>query len=547
MRKVAIWVISLINTKELSANVFTGVASGAALLRLAETGSPNPFSGRLHQVASSSATDLKLISSPVQLASYVDAYFQTYHLCYPMGNQAMLSNIALAHSGIVHEPTFRAQLMEVIPRPSHQAWQVLLYVIAALGAFSSAKRSTDVDLVLFKEAENYFSIDLLETGSILLVQATALMANYLQKRNKPNSGYNYLGLARHMAMGIGLHKEWNYSNARLLNLEEKRRTWWCLFVFDSGATITFSRPMDFPTGGIEVDLPLNVHDCVCFVHSDLKDHANCQQDLTAATVQVPISNQTTMYSYMRARSTFHLATSKIYSRIISSPFPSASELIDLDDTCIGEWLSSIPDYFSESTQQQPKFVLSHSMLSWRYRNFHILMYRPFVIQRVILDSRASSTSDDIGNESNEVSIAENAIQRCNTAAAETIQDITSFWSYPERRNMLACWYALYFLFQAVMIPVICLRNDPPAPNSFSWRDQIQRSISTMRDMIPLNPVAERCISVINILCGSLLAGSDWLQQPSSTKESLQTQLNNLHPLQWAPLRSELYHGGDTVM
>jgi transcriptional regulatory protein GAL4 len=152
--------------------------------------------------------------------------------------------------------------MEVIPRPSHQAWQVLLYAIAALGAFSCAPKSTDTDIVLFKEAEKCFSIDLLQSGNIVLVQATALMANYLQKRNRPNSGYNYLGLARRIAMGIGLHKELNHSNASLLKLEEKRRTWWCLFVFDSGMTITFSRPMDFPTGGIEVNLPLNVHDSV---------------------------------------------------------------------------------------------------------------------------------------------------------------------------------------------------------------------------------------------------------------------------------------------
>jgi transcriptional regulatory protein GAL4 len=171
--------------------------------------------------------------------------------------------LILANIVLVHEPTFRAQLMEVIPRPPHQAWQVLLFVIAALGSFSSATESTDIDLALFKEAEKRFSVDMLETGSILLVQATALMANYLQKRNKPNSAYNYLGLAKRVAMGIGLHKELNDSNTRLLKLEEKRRTWWCLSVFDSGATITFSRPMDFPTGGIEVNLPLNVDDSVC--------------------------------------------------------------------------------------------------------------------------------------------------------------------------------------------------------------------------------------------------------------------------------------------
>lgn len=180
-----------------------------------------------------------------------------------------MANLGLILTYIVHEPTFRAQLMEVIPRPSSPAWKVLLYVLAALGAFSSSTTSTTIDQVLFKEAERHFSIDMLQTGSILLVQAIALMANYLQKRNKPNSGYNYLGLARRIAMGIGLHKELNiqegggeFPNGTMLRLEEKRRTWWCLFVFDAGATITFSRPMDFPSGGIEVELPLNVNDCV---------------------------------------------------------------------------------------------------------------------------------------------------------------------------------------------------------------------------------------------------------------------------------------------
>lgn len=271
-----------------------------------------------------------------------------------------------------------------------------------------------------------------------------------------------------------------------------------------------------------------------------------KQDLTATTIQVPISNETTIYTHLRAHSTFHLATSRIYSRIISSSFPSATELIDLGDSYIGGWLASIPDYFSETKAQLPKFVLSHSMLSWRYRNFHILMYRPFVIQRVILDSRTSSTMEDTGQEINEGSAADIVIQRCNTAAAETIQNITSFWHHQEYRSRLACWYALYFLFQAVMIPVICLRNDPQAPNAYIWRDQIQRSLSTVREMVPLSTAAERCLNVINILCGDLLAQND-LQLPSPTKESPQTQLNNLYPLLWAPLGSELNYGNDATM
>lgn len=97
-----------------------------------------------------------------------------------------------------------------------------------------------------------------------------------------------------------------------------------------------------------------------------------------------------------------------------------------------------------------------------------------------------------------------------------------------------------------MIPVICLRNDPQAAIAFGWRDQILRSISTLREMVPLSAAAERCLCVIDILCGDLLAQTDDLQLQLPTGESPQTQLNNLHPWLWTPVRSENF-GEDTAM
>jgi transcriptional regulatory protein GAL4 len=220
-----------------------GVASGAALLRLADSGSVPPNNNGTRNKAVSVP---RTISPPPQLDGYLDAYFRLYHVSYP----------------IIHEPTFRAHYMEVIPRPSHTPWQVLLYIVAAIGAFTASDTPSDIDLALFEAAKARLSIDILETGNIIVVQALTLISNYLQKRNKPNSGYNYMGLARRIAMGIGLHKEFCNWEASRLKLEMRRRTWWCLYVFDIGAIITFSRPMDFPQGGIEVELPLNVHDAV---------------------------------------------------------------------------------------------------------------------------------------------------------------------------------------------------------------------------------------------------------------------------------------------
>lgn len=185
------------------------------------------------------------------LDGYIDDYFALYHRSYP----------------IIHEATFRAQFMEIIPQPSGNAWQVLLYVVAALGAWSTATQRTDVHTGLFEAAKARFSFDLLETGNLVLVQALTLMSNYAQMGNKPNSSYNYYGLARRNAMGIGLHKEFSAWRLKPLVIEIRRRVWWCLYAFDVGSIITFSRPFDFPQSGVDVELPINVHDAVSITRS----------------------------------------------------------------------------------------------------------------------------------------------------------------------------------------------------------------------------------------------------------------------------------------
>ena len=176
----------------------------------------------------------------------IDAYFSTYHLSYP----------------IIHEPTFRAQYSEVIPQPHGPSWPILAYTIAAIGVYSSSDIHSTLDLQLFAHSRSMLSFDFLEVGNSTLVQALTLMSNFQQKRDKPNSGYNYLGLAVRMATGLGYHKEFPGWNIAPLKMEMRRRIWWSLCVFDVGATITFSRPILWPYDGVEVALPMNVTDRV---------------------------------------------------------------------------------------------------------------------------------------------------------------------------------------------------------------------------------------------------------------------------------------------
>ncbi|KAJ5662589.1 Zn(II)2Cys6 transcription factor [Penicillium maclennaniae] len=161
-----------------------------------------------------------------QLEPFVDAYFSLFHPSYP----------------IVHEATFRAQFMEVIPRPARDDWQALLFIIAAVGAWATATEQTDIHPCLFEAAKARLSIDMLEMRNPSLVQALALLSNFMEKINMPNSGYNLVGLVRRIAMGIGLYKNSASQENRLFNLETRRRIWHCIYIFDVSAIVTF-----FPT------------------------------------------------------------------------------------------------------------------------------------------------------------------------------------------------------------------------------------------------------------------------------------------------------------
>jgi transcriptional regulatory protein GAL4 len=62
----------------------------------------------------------------------------------------------------------------------------------------------------------------------------------------------------------------------------------------------------------------------------------------------------------------------------------------------------------------------------------------------------------------------------------------------------------YFLFQAALIPCICLRNEPLAPQAPDWRSQIVTTLETIAALAPVNLSANRSHQIISELCGRYL-------------------------------------------
>lgn len=149
---------------------------------------------------------------------------------------------------------------------------MLLHTVLALGAWTIGDGSNDLDDVLYRKARSYSQEEesMFESGSLSLVQALLLLSNLSQKGNKPNTGWNYLGLAVRMAISLGFHRELPEWNISLFQREVRRRVWWGLFIFDSGASTTFGRAILLPKKEM-VDLKpvLNIADEVSVLFQNL--------------------------------------------------------------------------------------------------------------------------------------------------------------------------------------------------------------------------------------------------------------------------------------
>jgi transcriptional regulatory protein GAL4 len=174
----------------------------------------------------------------------MNAFFSIYHSTYPF----------------VHEATFRAQFHEVIPRP--RSYDTLMYAVLALGAWCLGQPGAHLDVQLYQQAMLFGEDEaLFERANLTLVLALVLLSNLSQKLNKPNTGANLSGLATRMALSLGMHRElpdWDISH---LQREMRRRAWWGLYIFDSGASTTFGRPILLPgKESMDVHFVLNIDD-----------------------------------------------------------------------------------------------------------------------------------------------------------------------------------------------------------------------------------------------------------------------------------------------
>ncbi|KAF5665226.1 GAL4-transcription factor [Fusarium circinatum] len=387
----------------------------------------------------------------------VNGYFEVYHRSYPF----------------VHEPTFRAQLHEVIQRPKRRSWQMLLYTIMALGAWCLENDNAELDDELYHLALSFGDAEcLFASADLTFVQALILFSNLSQKRNKPNTGSNFLGLATRMALSLGLHRELPEWNISLLQREMRRRVWWGLYMFDSGASTTFGRPILLPgEDAMDVRQVLNIDD----------------EDLTSGTKAPPEEvNRPTLYSGMKYQSDLHVKSNYISNRLLSSSCIAPEDALSMDST-LDKWSSILPEYLKLNhhvPSAEPTFYFNRSRLWWRFWNLKIIIFRQLFLKREIGKGNSSMTAVPV----NEVD------ERCMNIAI----------------TRLVTWYSIYFTFHASLVIILAILSNSESPDMPKWQEDVNRVRHIFRGVFADNELATRCANIIDvILPDPLLTAGDW--------------------------------------
>jgi hypothetical protein len=119
-------------------------------------------------------------------------------------------------------------------------------------------------------------------------------------------------------------------------------------------------------------------------------------------------------------------------------------------------------------------------MKWRYQNLRMLLHRPVLLN--LASSGASHAAEhDIA-----------AIEACRDLAKQTIEDIAREWT----RNQMSGWNAVWFLYQAAMIPLVSIFWQWDSPRVPDWQKQIETILELMEAMEDWSLAARRSREVI---------------------------------------------------
>ncbi|KAL5337205.1 fungal-specific transcription factor domain-containing protein [Aspergillus crustosus] len=209
----------------------------------------------------SSATDPHIMFLPYELANtFLESFLGTLYYLLPIWSPE----------------TFYRRLEKLYspkPEPRTDKYQCILLMALALGSLVTEHAAWADVLYERVRASSSASEDIV---NLQTVQLAMFMAHYQNEVGKPNSCFLHLGIAARKAISTGLHKESpNESRDSTDSAEERRRTFWYLYVYETWVCFHLGRPSSLSRRDIGIPPP---KDPFCLAMITLSEAASRSAD-----------------------------------------------------------------------------------------------------------------------------------------------------------------------------------------------------------------------------------------------------------------------------
>ncbi|KLJ08058.1 hypothetical protein EMPG_16498 [Blastomyces silverae] len=137
------------------------------------------------------------------------------------------------------------------------------FIILAFGQMYSINQWTSYDgppgFEYFQQAMNLLP-DIHEQPSVTFVEVLSLVGYFFQNLNRRDAAFLYIGLARRMAISLGLHQEVSDNSLDDHAREHRRRLWWSVYSLDRILCVKSGNPLTIADEDIGVLPPSRLPD-----------------------------------------------------------------------------------------------------------------------------------------------------------------------------------------------------------------------------------------------------------------------------------------------
>lgn len=182
---------------------------------------------------------------------------------------------------------------------------------------------------------------------------------------------------------------------------------------------------------------------------------------------------------------FSRQASKIQERLISAQCLEFTETLAIDAHLV-YWFENLPPFLNASMPCPDWLQQPRSSAKWKYQNLRIMLYRPALMEATL---RRVPFQELHCNQ-------KVCVRKCQSLASQAIEDIASEWT----QNQYSGWPAVWFLFQACIIPLLSLYGfKDDTKQSADWSQQVLRSLQLFKEMEQWSIAARQTHELVTLL------------------------------------------------